>query len=140
YADFDAEGNNEKVKPVGGTILSYQSKTMVFLEKGDIPGQRIATLKRHRNKIEGLKAKFRITNDGLASINEFIGSTSASANNNNNNINNNSSNNSNNLNNHNNNRDNNSRNNNTNANTNANNNTDNSNANNTNNTNNTNNY
>ncbi|MGL6298078.1 MAG: DNA repair and recombination protein RadB, partial [Methanobacteriaceae archaeon] len=45
YADFDAEGNNEKVKPVGGTILSYQSKTMVFLEKGDIPGQRIATLK-----------------------------------------------------------------------------------------------
>jgi len=64
YSVFDDNGHSS-IEPVGGTILKYWSKTMVELEKGDIIGERIAVLKRHRNRPEGLKARFKIVNNGL---------------------------------------------------------------------------
>ncbi len=56
---------NGVVEPVGGTILKYWSKIIVELEKGDIIGERCATLKRHKSKVEGIKTRFRIVERGL---------------------------------------------------------------------------
>jgi len=64
YSVIDEEGNGV-IEPVGGTILKYWSKIIVELEKGDIIGERCATLKRHKNKVEGLKTRFRIVERGL---------------------------------------------------------------------------
>ncbi|MGC9517562.1 MAG: DNA repair and recombination protein RadB [Methanomicrobiales archaeon] len=64
YSVFDDNGGGT-IEPVGGTILKYWSKTMVELEKGDIIGERIAILKRHRSRPEGLKARFKIVDNGL---------------------------------------------------------------------------
>ncbi len=38
---------------------------MVELLRGDINGERYAILKRHRSRPEGLKARFKIVNEGL---------------------------------------------------------------------------
>ena len=64
YSVFDDNGHGS-IEPVGGTILKYWSKTMIELEKGDTIGERIAVLKRHRNRPEGLKARFMIVDTGL---------------------------------------------------------------------------
>lgn len=64
YSVIDGEGNGV-VEPVGGTILKYWSKIIVELEKGDIIGERCATLKRHKSKVEGIKTRFRIVERGL---------------------------------------------------------------------------
>jgi len=53
------------VAPVGGTILKYKSKVTVELTRGDANGERYAILKRHRSRPEGLKARFKIVNEGL---------------------------------------------------------------------------
>ncbi|QEF94251.1 DNA repair and recombination protein RadB [Methanothermobacter sp. KEPCO-1] len=55
----------ERVRPVGGTLLRYWSKTIVELEMGDRPGERVAILRRHRNRPEGLRASFRIVPEGI---------------------------------------------------------------------------
>lgn len=62
YSVFDREGG---VEPIGGTILKYWSKIMVELSRGDVIGERYATLKRHRSLPEGLKIRFRIVDRGL---------------------------------------------------------------------------
>lgn len=64
YSVIDEEGNGV-VEPVGGTILKYWSKVIIELEKGDIIGERCATLKRHKSKVEGIKTRFRIVERGL---------------------------------------------------------------------------
>ncbi|MDI9615411.1 DNA repair and recombination protein RadB [Methanothermobacter sp.] len=55
----------ERVSPVGGTLLRYWSKTIVELEMGDRPGERVAVLRRHRNRPEGLRTSFRIVPEGI---------------------------------------------------------------------------
>ncbi len=60
--DDDTEGI---IAPVGGTILTYWSKIMVELARGNDNGERYASLKRHRSLPEGLKTRFRIVNNGL---------------------------------------------------------------------------
>jgi len=55
----------ERVSPVGGTLLRYWSKTIVELEMGDRPGERVAILRRHRNRPEGLRTSFRIVPQGI---------------------------------------------------------------------------
>lgn len=65
YSVFGDEGSTGIVAPVGGTILKYRSKVMVELLRGDINGERYAILKRHRSRPEGLKARFKIVNEGL---------------------------------------------------------------------------
>jgi len=55
----------ERVSPVGGTLLRYWSKTIVELEMGDRPGERVAILRRHRNRPEGLRTSFRIVPEGI---------------------------------------------------------------------------
>lgn len=65
YSAFSDEDNNEDVKAVGGTILQYWSKVVIQLEKGDIIGQRVATLKRHTAIPEGKTINFKITEDGI---------------------------------------------------------------------------
>lgn len=64
YSVIDEDGNGV-IAPVGGTILKYWSKIIVELEKGDIIGERCATLKRHKSKAEGIKTRFRIVERGL---------------------------------------------------------------------------
>lgn len=64
YSVINGEGKGV-VEPVGGTILKYWSKIIVELEKGDIIGERCATLKRHKSKVEGIKTRFRIVEQGL---------------------------------------------------------------------------
>lgn len=64
YSVIDEAGNGV-IEPVGGTILKYWSKVIVELEKGDIIGERCATLKRHKSKVEGIKTRFRIVERGL---------------------------------------------------------------------------
>ncbi len=66
YSVFDDDGSGV-VAPVGGSILKYWSKIIVELEKGDIIGERCATLKRHKSKVEGIKTRFRIVETGLRS-------------------------------------------------------------------------
>lgn len=65
YSVFDADGTTGMVAPVGGTILKYRSKVMVELARGNVNGERYAILKRHRSRPEGLKARFKIVNQGL---------------------------------------------------------------------------
>jgi DNA repair protein RadB len=65
YPVFGDDGSTGMIAPVGGTILKYWSKIMVELTRGDINGERYAILKRHRSRPEGLKARFKIVNDGL---------------------------------------------------------------------------
>lgn len=65
YPVFGDDGSTGMIAPVGGTILKYWSKIMVELTRGDINGERYAILKRHRSRPEGLKARFKIVNEGL---------------------------------------------------------------------------
>jgi DNA repair protein RadB len=65
YSIFDANGTESIIAPVGGTILKYWSKIIVELARGSVNGDRYAILKRHRSRPEGLKARFRIVNQGL---------------------------------------------------------------------------
>ena len=64
YNAFDDDGENE-VRAVGGDILSYISKVIIQLERGDHVDQRIATLKRHRSLPEGKQVVFSITSNGI---------------------------------------------------------------------------
>ncbi len=64
YSVFD-DDTDGTVAPVGGTILTYWSKIMVELARGNTNGERYASLKRHRSRPEGLKTRFRIVNEGL---------------------------------------------------------------------------
>jgi len=53
------------IEPVGGTILKYWSKIMVEIARVNGSGERFAILKRHRSRPEGLRARFRIVDNGL---------------------------------------------------------------------------
>ncbi|MDR1721575.1 MAG: DNA repair protein RadB, partial [Methanobrevibacter sp.] len=64
YSTFDSE-NNGDIRPIGGDVLKYWSKVIIELEKSDVIGQRIATLKRHRSMPEGISCNFRITSHGI---------------------------------------------------------------------------
>ncbi|MBR4447844.1 DNA repair and recombination protein RadB [Methanobrevibacter sp.] len=64
YAAFDDDGGNE-VRAVGGDILSYISKVIIQLERGEEVNQRVATLKRHRSLPEGRQVTFSITSNGI---------------------------------------------------------------------------
>ncbi len=63
YASFD-EGSDE-MAPVGGTIIQYRSKIIIELKREEGTSQRIALLKRHKTRREGLAIHFSITNDGI---------------------------------------------------------------------------
>jgi DNA repair protein RadB len=62
YSVFDGDG---VIEPVGGTILKYWSKIVVELARANGLGERTATLKRHRSRPEGLRARFRIVDHGI---------------------------------------------------------------------------
>jgi len=62
YSVFDGDGI---IEPVGGTILKYWSKIVVELARANGLGERSATLKRHRSRPEGLRARFRIVDHGI---------------------------------------------------------------------------
>ena len=62
YSVFDSDGI---IEPVGGTILKYWSKIVVELARANALGERSATLKRHRSRPEGLRARFRIVDHGI---------------------------------------------------------------------------
>ena len=64
YAAFDDEGESE-IRAVGGDILSYISKVIIQLERGEELNERIATLKRHRSLPEGRQVAFSITSSGI---------------------------------------------------------------------------
>jgi len=64
YATFEDE-KPTAIKPVGGTILMYWSKTIIELDKSDIDGERVAILKRHKTMVEGKSTKFSINNNGI---------------------------------------------------------------------------
>lgn len=50
---------------LGGTPLEHISKAIVRLERLDLPGQRRATLVKHRSRPEGAAFEFRITEEGI---------------------------------------------------------------------------
>lgn len=62
YSVFEGDG---MIEPVGGTILKYWSKIMVEIARVNGSGERFAILKRHRSRPEGLRARFRIVDNGL---------------------------------------------------------------------------
>ena len=64
YASFDEE-SEEDFSPVGGTIIQYRSKIIIELKREEGTNQRIAVLKRHKTKREGLAVHFLITNNGI---------------------------------------------------------------------------
>ena len=64
YASFDEE-SEEDFSPVGGTIIQYRSKIIIELKREEGTNQRIAVLKRHKTKREGLAVHFLITNKGI---------------------------------------------------------------------------
>ena len=64
YASFDEE-SEEDFSPVGGTIIQYRSKIIIELKREEGTNQRIAVLKRHKSKREGLAVHFLITNNGI---------------------------------------------------------------------------
>ena len=64
YASFDEE-SEEDFSPVGGTIIQYRSKIIIELKREEGTNQRIALLKRHKSKREGLAVHFLITNNGI---------------------------------------------------------------------------
>ena len=64
YASFDDEGEG-KVKAVGGDILSYISKVIIKLDRGEEINQRTAILMRHRSLPEGRQVVFSITSNGI---------------------------------------------------------------------------
>ena len=64
YASFDEE-SDEDFSPVGGTIIQYRSKIIIELKREEGSNQRIAILKRHKTKREGLAVHFIITNNGI---------------------------------------------------------------------------
>lgn len=63
YSSFDED--SDEIKPIGGTILQYWSKTIVELKRDSETGDRIALLKRHKYLVEGLAIHFKITNSGI---------------------------------------------------------------------------
>ena len=65
YASFDED--SDEMAPVGGTIIQYKSKVIIELKREEGTNQRIALLKRHKTRREGLAIHFTITNDGIES-------------------------------------------------------------------------
>lgn len=63
YASFDEK--SDEMSPVGGTILQYWSKVVIELKRESDSNQRIALLKRHKSRREGLAVHFLITNNGI---------------------------------------------------------------------------
>ena len=63
YSSFDE--NSDEIKPIGGTILQYWSKTILELSRDVETGDRIALLKRHKFLVEGLAIHFKITDNGI---------------------------------------------------------------------------
>ncbi|MBI4181432.1 MAG: AAA family ATPase [Candidatus Aenigmarchaeota archaeon] len=55
-----------KMEVVGGDAIRYWSKTLLFLEKTSKPGERKATIIKHRSRPEGEATKFLLTQDGIA--------------------------------------------------------------------------
>lgn len=54
----------DAVRPFGGRIMEHIVKTMIRLERTG-PGERTATLHKHRSRPEGAEAAFRITTGGV---------------------------------------------------------------------------
>jgi len=52
------------LKIIGGDIMKYWAKALVFLEKTG-PGKRRATLVKHRSRPEGGKCSFRLCEKGV---------------------------------------------------------------------------
>jgi len=67
FSDPDAE--SDRARPLGGHTLSHWSGTVVRIERFR-GGNRRATLEKHRSKAAGDTARFRITEDGLESVDE----------------------------------------------------------------------
>jgi DNA repair protein RadB len=65
----DPEAESERVRPLGGHTLTHWSGAVVRLERFR-GGNRRATLEKHRSKPAGETARFRITTDGLESVDE----------------------------------------------------------------------
>jgi len=63
YASF--EEDSDEMAPVGGTIIQYRSKIIIELKREEGTNQRIALLKRHKTRREGLAIHFLITNNGI---------------------------------------------------------------------------
>ncbi len=57
-----------RTKPVAEYVLGYRCKDILRLDKLPMPGKRLAVLERHRNRPEGLMARFKITEKGLEDI------------------------------------------------------------------------
>jgi len=62
YSSFDSD----ELEIVGRDVPTYWSKCLIKLEKSD-SRKRLAVLRKHRSRPEGLEAEFLITNDGLVS-------------------------------------------------------------------------
>lgn len=54
----------DAVRPFGGRIMEHIVKTMVRLDRTG-PGERVATLHKHRSRPEGAEAAFRLTAAGV---------------------------------------------------------------------------
>ncbi|ADC46356.1 DNA repair and recombination protein RadB [Methanobrevibacter ruminantium M1] len=63
YASF--EEDSDEMAPVGGTIIQYRSKIIIELKREEGSSERIAILKRHKTRREGLAIHFSITNNGI---------------------------------------------------------------------------
>jgi len=66
YTDPDAD----RVRPLGGHTLAHWSGVVLRIERFR-SGQRRATLEKHESKAAGDVARFRITNDGLETVEDF---------------------------------------------------------------------
>lgn len=66
YTDPDAD----RVRPLGGHTLAHWSGVVLRIERFR-GGQRRATLEKHESKAAGDVARFRITNDGLETVEDF---------------------------------------------------------------------
>jgi DNA repair protein RadB len=55
-------GDNEVI---GGNVLKYWSKAIVFLERTGRTSERRATITKHRHMAEGGSVKFELTQEGL---------------------------------------------------------------------------
>ncbi|MFB6117293.1 DNA repair and recombination protein RadB [Halosegnis sp.] len=67
FSDPDSE--SDRVRPLGGHTLTHWSGVVVRLERFR-GGNRRATLEKHRSKPAGDAARFRITADGLAGVDD----------------------------------------------------------------------
>lgn len=63
YSSF--EEDSDEIKPIGGTVLQYNCKTIIELKRNEEDKTRIALLKRHKYLVEGLAIHFTITDNGI---------------------------------------------------------------------------